>query len=184
MNIFEPVVGKGYEWVNTCNDDDYEVFWSLDGQSRAADWKPIRVTRVRADERKDFKQSDFPWLGSHALVLSKPAVEALADIMAANGELLPLIDAGGMELFVFNARVVDALDEKRSRLVRFPGTQQIMRVDRHSLVPEVVAPLDIFRLPHKASPTYVSERFIERVRSAELRGLVFNRVWTNEYEAA
>jgi len=35
---------------------------------------------------------------------------------------------------------------------------------------------DIFRLPHRASATSVSERFVECVNAANLRGLEFNEV--------
>ena len=177
MKIFEPLVAEGYEWVNACDDGDYEVFRSFDGRPRKAGWKPIRVRRVRADDRQDFKCSDFPWLGSHALVLRNAAVDALRDLWTANGELLPLIDIDGVDPSVFNARVVDALDESRSSLATFPGSNRIMRIERHVFLPDVVEQLDIFRLPHRASSTYVSERFVDRTRAARLHGLDFNVVW-------
>lgn len=90
MMIFEPLVGEGYEWVNACDDRDYETFLAFDGQPRAATWRPIAVRRVQADERQAFKPSDFPWLGSHALVMRRTAVEALQGLLDLHGEVLPL----------------------------------------------------------------------------------------------
>jgi hypothetical protein len=48
------------------------------------------------DDRHACKPSDFPWLGGHALILRTTAVEALRDLLEANGEL-PLATADGVE---------------------------------------------------------------------------------------
>ncbi|MBI5161266.1 MAG: hypothetical protein HY996_07625 [Micrococcales bacterium] len=54
-----------------------------------------------------------------------------------------------------------------------------MRITRHAFRPDVISGLDIFKIPSlRVSPTYVSERFVERVEAAGLRGLVFNKVWS------
>lgn len=178
MDFFEPMVGEGYEWINCLNEADYEVFVGFDGASCGATWKPVPVRRVRADEHHDFKPSDFPWLGSDALVMRRAAVDALRDILDANGEVLPLSIGDGVDLFVLNARIVDALDEANSSLMKFPGTDRIMRIEKIAFVTSKVEGIDLFRLPHRASSTYVSERFVERVKAVGLRGLVFNKVWS------
>ena len=178
MNVFEPMVREGYEWINCVDQADYEVFASFDGSPRKPGWRPLHVVRVRADEHHDSKASDFPWLGSDALVMRRAAVDALRDILEANGEVLPLATEDGVELFVLNARVSDALDEANSSLMKFPGTQRIMRIKKVAFVPSAIEGADLFRLPHRASATYVSGRFVERVKAARLRGLVFNEVWS------
>lgn len=178
MDFFEPMVREGYEWVNCVNQADYEVFAGFDGSPRGGAWKPISVRRVRADEHHEFRPSDFPWLGSDALVMRPSAAEALRDILDANGEVLPLSTDDGVKLFVLNARVVDALDEAQSSLMKFPGTNRIMRIKKVAFVASAIEGVDLFRLPHRASSTYVSERFVERVKAADLRGLVFNKVWS------
>lgn len=176
--IYEPMVREGYEWVNCPNDRDYEVFATLDGSPRSQVWKPIRVQRVRADENHDFKPSDFPWLGAEFLVMRRTAVDALRDILEANGEVLPLATDDGVELYVFNARVVDALDEAHSSVMRFPGTNRIMRIKKAAFIEAAIREQDIFRLPHRGSSTFVSARFVDRVDATGLVGLVFNRVWS------
>lgn len=179
MIIYEPLVAEGYEWINACDDHDYETFLALNGQPRAATWKPVNVRRVRADDRQAFRPSDFPWLGSHALIMRRTAVEALRDVLDRHGEVLPLHTEDGVELFVFNAQVIDALDEAHSSITKFPGTDRIMQITRVAFRPLSVRGVDIFRLPHRASATYVGARFVERVNAACLRGLEFLPVWSD-----
>jgi hypothetical protein len=173
MTIYRPMVAEGFEWVNAVRPADYEVFLSFDGKPRASTWEPLPFRRVRPDARSKFLPSDFPWLGGHALVMRRSAVDALRDLLDANGEVLPLSTTDGVELFVLNARVVDALDEARSSLRRFPSSGRIMSIDKPVFVPSAIEGRDLFRLPHRAMPTYVSERFVERVREAGLKGIDF-----------
>lgn len=180
MTIYEPLVAEGYEWVNCYDDSDYEVFLGFDGSPRAGQWRPVKVRRVRANEKQKFIPSDFPWLGADALVMRRRAVDALWDILVAHGEVLPLATDDNVELFVFNARIVDALDEARSAVMRFPGTNRIMDITQAAFIEPKVRGLDIFRLPHRASSTYVSERFVDRVKTTGLVGLDFNQVWSSE----
>lgn len=178
MEVFEPAVGEGYEWINCLEEGDYQVLAELDGTARRDAWRSIPVRRVRADHHHAFKPSDFPWLGSDALVMRRSAVVALRDILDASGELLPLSTSDGVELFVLNAQVIDALDEAHSSLIRFPGTSRIMRIKQVAFIGAKIEGVDLFRLPHRASATYVSERVIRRVEAAGLQGLVFNKVWS------
>lgn len=178
MIIYEPVVADGYEWINTCDNNDYESFHQLDGQSRIATWKPVKVRRVRADPRHSFIASDFPWLGGHALIMRRTAVEKLRDILELNGEILPLLTDDEVKLWVFNSRICDALDEARSVITRFPQTNRIMFINKVAFIRSTLENIDVFRLPHRASSTYVSDRFVDRVNNAGLRGLEFNRVWS------
>lgn len=173
--FFKPLVRENYEWINTCRDDDYEVFLAFDGSPRAADWTPVKVRRVRADERQDCKPSDFPWLGSDVLIMRTRAVLALRPMLDAHGELLPLATDDDVKLFALNVTtVIDALDEEKSSILRFPGSGRIMGIDKAVFRDELLGDVDIFRLPHRASATYVSERFVDAVKTAGLEGLEFN----------
>ncbi len=176
--IYEPLVRTGYEWINTIHDSDYEVFASFDGRSRAQTWKPVQVKTGRADHRQAFRRSDFPWLGSHALVLRERAVTALRDVVSRHAEILPLAAADGSSMFVLNVlTIVDALDEERSKTRRLDdGT--LLRVTRPYFHESTIRGLDMFRLPLRTSPTYLSQAFIEAAAKAELVGLEFNLAWT------
>jgi hypothetical protein len=180
MRIFQPLGLDGFECVNACNPNDYETFFAFDGQSVLDHWTPVRVRRVRADARQACNPSDFPWLGSQALVMRRTAMEALHDILKADGEILPLATDDDVELFAFNARVRDAMDAARSSLVKFPGTDRIMQVKRIAFTASAIQDVHIFRLPHRGSATYVSQHFVDRVTSSALVGLQFNCVWNSE----
>jgi hypothetical protein len=177
--IYEPVVHEGYEWINTIEPSDYEVFSSFDGSRRAAEWKPVRVRRVRADEGQPGLASDFPWLGSHALIMRRRAQEALRRMLETHGELLPLATADGVDLVVLNVTtVLDALDEERASIQRFRNSQRIMRIKKVAFQPGLVRGIDVFRLPHRMSATYVSRRFVEASNAAGLVGVDFQPVWS------
>ena len=179
MKIFKPLGLTDFECINACNPNDYETFATFDGRSLADHWRPVRVRRVQADARQACKPSDFPWLGSDALVMRRSAMDALQDIWRADGEILPLATDGDVELFVFNAQVKDAMDVARSSLVMFPETNRIMQVKQIAFIEAVIHGVNVFRLPHRASATYVSQHFVDSVTSAGLCGLEFNCVWTS-----
>ena len=174
MTIFQPVCAEGYEWVNPCDSTDYRIFSEFDGRPRSDSWKPIKVRRVRPDDKLGFNPSDFPWLVSDALVMRRTALDALRDILEVHGEVLPLATDDGVDLFVHNTRTVDALDRERSSMEYFPdATNQIMSIHKLVFLESAIRDLDMFRLSQQGLPTYVSERFVERVKSAGLRGLDF-----------
>lgn len=175
--IYEPVVAEGYEWVIAVDDRDFETFAEFDGAPRSSSWTPIKVRRTKGDEHKPGHPSDFPWLGSSSLVFRRRAVDELRDLLEASGEVLPLATEDDVELFVLNAQLVNALDEERASLIKFPGTNRIMHIQKLALVERKIEGLDLFRLPHRGSPTYVSQRFVDRVNAAGLVGLRFDRVW-------
>ena len=178
INYYKPLVSEGYEWVNCIDDTDYEIFWAFNGSLHFERWQPVMVRRVRADDQQDFTPSDFPWLGAHALVMRLSVINALDDILEANGEVLPLSTEDDVKLFVFNAQVVDALDEEQANIMRIPGTNRIMRIVEAAFIESALRGIDIFRLPHRASSTYVSQSFVNRVKESGLVGLEFEKVWS------
>ena len=180
MIIYKPLIAYDHECINCLDDNDYEIFNKLDGSSKLDAWRPIRVDLGPADERQKGLPSDFPWLGSHALVMRHKAVAILRDILDAHGELLPLVTDDGVELQAFNARTVDALDQGRASVMRFPSSNRIMYIERVAFIEPAIRGLDIFRLPHRGSPTYVSQRFVERVAEGGLVGLDFDEAWRSD----
>ena len=123
-------------------------------------------------------ESDSPWLGTHALVFRRHALYDLEAILLSYGELLP-VDCAEAELFILNVtNVQNALDEKTSGILRF-SDGRVMRIARYAFRPDVISGVDIFKIPNlRVSPTFVSERFVERFKSAGLRGVVFKKIWS------
>ncbi|RHX89055.1 imm11 family protein [Leptospira stimsonii] len=173
MNFYRLWPKNGFEWVNAVNPDDYEYFHELRGEPFAGEWKPIEVRRVKADENKPARISDFPWLGGHALILRDSAIRALSTFLLKDGELLSLVCDDGTPLYIFNSRLVDALNYDLSSVTYFPGTNRIMHLADVVLIEERLQTVDIFRLPHRASPTFVSQAVREAVVAADLKGLDF-----------
>jgi hypothetical protein len=178
MVIYEPKCAEGYEWINFVDRGYYRRTREFAGESTVATWMSPTAILVTEDQGRRFRASDFPWLGSHALVMRRSAVDALDDILFANCEVLPLKTNDNVELFVLNTRVVDALDENKSILKRFSSGDGIICILKVSFIPSAIEGIEMFRLPHYGGPTYVSGHFVERVRAAGLRGLDFSEVWT------
>jgi hypothetical protein len=112
--------------------------------------------------------------------MRKNALVELRSLIEPFGEILPLIaDDDETLLSVVNARLIDALDEDHSAIERIPGTNRIMTINRIAFREPIVRGVDIFRLPHRGSPTYVSQRFVDAANAANLEGLEFIPVWPN-----
>jgi len=138
------------------------------------------VRLVKASEHgRPYAQSDMPDLGSSGvLVLRERALVALREVLEGYGEFLPLA-CEEADLWAFNCtRVVDALDEGRSTIRRFPNSNKIMRIQRYEFRPEALVGVRAFRLPQlQPGPVYVNEEVGEAVRAAELRGVGFKLLW-------
>lgn len=65
-----------------------------------------------------------------------------------------------------------------SSIEKLPGTDRIMLIKKVAFVAAAIRGVEIFRLPHRATPTYVSDRFVERYTSAHLHGLDINPIWS------
>ncbi len=177
MTIYEPMIADGFEFLESVSGDDDEEFYSLDGSPKGAAWRSVAVEVVSAEGRARLKRSDFPWI-TGALVLRERTLAVLRGMLEACGELLPLTTTDGERLWAYNVRSVDALDEAASEIVYFPNSRRIMTIKRSAFVASAVEGVDLFRLPHRGSPTYVSRRFRDAVVAHELVGLDFTSVWT------
>ena len=178
--VFHRLNATGYEIVNTVHGyDDDEVLGNLYGVSRKQDWKPILVQRDRPTRRGACKAADLPYSGS-GIILRRSAVDALHDILDAQGEVLPLATTDGVDLFVFNLRfMIDAIDKERSIYESVPETSLIW-VRTYVFREEMIRDIDIFRVPFGQRRIYVSDRFVERVKKAKLKGTEFIQLWSSE----
>jgi hypothetical protein len=180
MQIFNYYVRAGYEMLDFYDGDDWEKIGELNGEPRAHNWKPMRVRRVRINNRMAFRPSDSPFNSADTLVFRRSAVDALRDILDANGELLPLEDEGGVELYAFNPRVLDALDHKLTVGSR-DEDGRVWMPNNHVFIPSIVEGVDIFRqAAERAGRIYLSDRFLQRWKQAKLKGLEFKLAWDSE----
>ncbi len=149
---------------------DCAVFDQAYGKPQGARWQPVCVVPERESRRRK-PPGDCPclFLGSNVLALSQHAVEVLRDLLEPFGEFLSL-DCDEEPLWIYNCtRFIDVLDEPASDILRF-SDGSIMHIRRHMWRPGVEVET-AFRLPqlHRSS-VYVTDRVVERIHSAGLRG--------------
>ena len=169
--VYRFQVAEGQEWIFPADETDFEMFAAMDG-SIVREWQPPAMT-IDSDDRT---YSDFPWLGEHVLFLRLPAKDALAPTLLRYGQLLPV---RGENVWLFNAtNVLDVLDRNGSRVAYFDDGS-ILAIERHAFDAHGIGASEVFKLPMRASSIYVTDRFVERVQNAGLRGVAFEMVWNS-----
>ena len=128
MQFHKYIGSTGYEMIDFYDGDDWEMLLRLNGKPQARHWTPLRVRRVRPTRREGCRASDSPYYGTHLLIFRRSAVDALRDMLDAHGELLPLKDDDGVELFAYNPRALEALDQELTALARQSGEAPEIRV--------------------------------------------------------
>lgn len=181
MRLYDYIHATGYEIILPVESSDFERFYKLIGKPASKKWKPVRVKRIRATPRQGCKPSDAPYMFCPGvLVLRRSAVDALRDILDAHGELLPLEDTEGVELYAYNPRALAAIDYSQSN--GFRGSDgQLLSVHRHVFFPSVVEGVDIFRqAKERGGDIYLSECVLQRWKKAKLKGLDFHLAWDSD----
>jgi hypothetical protein len=177
--VYQFAVQEGFEWVLPVNDEDLNLFRGFDGTSKGESWTPVRVELLRKDEDgQQLAESDFPWLGAYAPVLRQRAIDALGELFAADGELLPLL-CDSANLSVFNSlKVLDALDIERSEIVFFPDSDRIMQIRRYVFISARLRGVTMFKVPQLLSHSvYLTEATVKAVNRSKLTGVGFRLLW-------
>jgi hypothetical protein len=178
MRIYELGLAEGQEWALPKVLEHNYILSDLRGQCQLH-WTPIEMDLLTEDDEGNPRgYSDFPWYGSHVLILRSGAAEGLRDTMQPYGEFLPLKGRDGLALF--NATtVLDALDEDRSEIIRFDDGD-ILNIERYVFRQEAIGNSLIFKLPYRASNLYMQAGFIEQINHMEFCGIGFELVWSDE----
>lgn len=175
---------QGLELVNL--DADWEAMYRFDGTPVHA-WEPLRVAIVVENKETDhLPRSDFPSLFANVPVLSGRAVDVLSALVGENGQLLPLDCEGCGNYVILNVtNVVDALDEKRSQIIRFPDGKKVLDIKHFVFIPSKLGNVDIFKLPQQPlGQVFVTDRFVKAVREAGLVGINFVWLWSADQKAS
>jgi hypothetical protein len=178
-SIYLPLPVDGYELCHPTSQRDFELInTEVSGLRQGPRWRPIRMRLIRQDGGRSLLESDSPWLGTHALIFRRQAVEVLEPLLSQCGELLPL-ESGAADMLMYNPMLLaNALDEGASTVGRF-GTGRIMDVKTYVFNPEVVRNVEAFKVSAlRVSPTYVGDAFVQRWKAAHLSGLEFKRLWS------
>jgi len=178
MEIFMRIPKRGYEIVRCTTSEDYKTLRTLDGTPRR-NWKPVLVKRDQVMRQVELRPADLPFCMS-AFILRRSAVDALRDILEANGELLPLATEDGLELYVLNVRAIHALDVPRSKVIYDGETGMIANVEDPVFVRSAIEGVDIFTLKNRLGLFFFSDRFVTRTKKAKLKGVDFGKVWSSD----
>jgi hypothetical protein len=168
--------------------------WFDNRQPIGTDWFPVKI--VVDEYSHSHPPGDYPYLygpGTFPVtpIFSRQAAEALADLLEGNGELLPLVCDFG-RYYAFNlTREVEALDEERSKFTLYSELYDDLGDDADFQVitqfafhPDLIKDLDIFKLPkrNRKNMPLVTDRFVQRVQDANLKGFAFKLLWSSENE--
>lgn len=176
--VYKALGADGFELCQPVNKEDYErIDTEITGTPRQSNWKPIPVRLVHEDQGKWLATSDSPWLGYGPSIFRPAVIKALGPMLREYGELLPLA-CSEAELVIYNpTRVLNALDETASSVMRF-SDGRIMLIKKHVFHGDVVGENDIFTIPTKrVSPTFFSHRFVDRWKASGLKGVEFKKIW-------
>ncbi len=155
----------------------FEFAGRFNGQPMDRPWTDVTI---EADP-KPVPKGDFPSLIPGVPVFSPRALHALEDLLLPNGEVLPAICAGEAHYLYNVTRVVDALDESRSDVVRLPGKSEALYISDHVFVADRVRGMAVFKIPQETSgDVFVTDLFVDRVETTGLTGFWFIPVWSSD----
>jgi uncharacterized protein DUF1629 len=181
VSVFELRYSEGFEWLLPVNDTDFDIL-AFDGQPRARSWKPVSMERLKTSERgQPLAPSDFPACsGGDMLIISGEARLKLQSELELYGELLPLACEDG-DFWTLNVtRLIDALDESNSELVRASDTGAILMIRKHVFRPTELGSAHVFLLRQMVRGSiYVTDPFVDLVTGSGLKGIEFLRVWSS-----
>lgn len=161
----------------------FVLYKTFDGHSQINSWTPLKVIVLQEEEQTKKLQGDFPALTSNIPVFSEYASQVLNDILANNGEILPL-DCGNKDAiyYAYNVtKVVDALDLEKSEIKYFKDSTKVMRIVHYAFKPEKLHNVYIFRLPQMPLMyVFVTDDFVDVVTRNKLTGFAFEQVWPDD----
>jgi hypothetical protein len=175
LKVYKAIAVAGFEWLLPVVSEDSRKL-RFDGTPCAASWVPVSVARLRVwEDGRPLEPGDFP--SGCGFVVSRAAKDLLGPDMENAGELLALNCPDG-EFWTLNVtRLVDALDEDKSKVLRSSETNRILMVNQHYFHADRLGP-EIFKLSQTPRGLiYFTESFVDRVKSTSLKGFDFKLVW-------
>lgn len=182
MEIYEwRSEAEGCRWLTTVVAEHLERL-SFEGVPVRQPWIPPAMEWILDQEGdRGFAISDCPNLTPGSVVLSARAVTGFGALLKPYGELLPLAHPQHKYFALNVTRVIDALDEATSSVVRFPSSGRIMTIQSYSFRPEALAGQLLFKeIRLVRQKPFVIKDFVDRVAELGLTGFAFKKVWSSE----
>jgi hypothetical protein len=166
-----------YQWAIPADDMGYLKIWDMlnqrPGMPVGVSWVPPRVFLWKGDDSPPLRRADMPWFADGALVVTLRAKEALAEVLGADAEILPLLH-DGEDLWLVNPwRQVDALDEENSEVERFRSSGRVKRIKRYSFREDKVKEISCFTIPQQENVMFVASSVADAAQQAGLTGVIF-----------
>lgn len=135
-------------------------------------WKTPKVKgRVR-------KFNDFPCIDLTIPAFSERSVAALGEFLTSAGELLPLNSDSGTYYAFHNRTVVESLVISTSEIIWFSTPpKRVLDIERFEFDPDTIKEHSVFTIPEMPTKLFVTQRFIERIEEAQLRGFDCPKLW-------
>lgn len=146
------------------------------GESIQDEWKPLEVEIYK--KSKKFSDSPIFWDAIGSFILSNKAYNDLKMFLEQKTEVLPLIHPQYSYYIVNNLNVIDCLDKEKTVFTTL-SNGKIVDVENYVFRPEVLENQHIFKIKElKSTSTYVSDKFKEEVEKNNLKGFLFQKVWS------
>lgn len=193
MSIFEP--------LKECRSDSSyahcRLTFASDADRRRFDGgRPYRGSPVGADLAHPYAMqrcNDYPQeiglpvgdrlgigLNMDPMALSRRALDVLLPHIGPAVQLIPLTFDEGEYAMLNIVNVIDALDEAQSEVERFPSSGRVSRIKRYAFHADMVRDAWIFKIRQTQSVAFVTEQFVDLVRSSGLTGFEFRTLWSDE----
>lgn len=147
------------------------------GQSMLSWWTPFKVW-LRENSADDHLQvlGDFPRFTSGSLAMTTRARDALEDFLWQRGEFLELETY--LPLVLWNCtNVIDALDQSRTRGIRFPNGVGFISVAKYVMRGNRIDDEHIFKVPERiGSDLFISDAMGDAILEHGLTGLLLEPV--------
>lgn len=134
-------------------------------------WSPPQVTTVQ------MKFTDFPCVNMMYPAFSQRAVDLLGNVLAANGELLPINHKEGISYFYNCTKMVNCLDLEKTKVTKLNGGLITSTMDPLVFIEEMLQDLTVFKIRTQLTELFCSQTFVDLVNHCGLQGFSFIRIW-------
>lgn len=180
--VYKIKQASGYQYFLPENQAEWDV---LEGRCKpkAATWEPPSVFVFEPF----LKEGDFYQFGNSKLIASPRATKALLGHFQIAGELLPLPHEGTEYTLLNVTECINSLHQERTEW-HFYETGERGLIAKYAFHPDRFTESTIFKIPEMNSTEILvveglhdpEDEFRYAVERAELKGLLFEELWSDE----
>ena len=153
--------------------------WPADWRANYQTWQPRSLRGAWSAPEVDGdlrKFNDYPCINLIYPAFSQRAVDMLRDILEPNGELLPVRHKIGTYYFYNCTRLVNCVDLAKSKTIKLKDGV-VTSIDQLVFIDEMLEDLTVFKVRTQVFQLFCTQRFVDRVDAAGLKGFLFVPIW-------